>query len=81
MKPPQNNTSQVTANKNNTRACFNCCETRHFIASCPYAKKPTASTFSNSVNGLRPVVSRANRVPVRSNNNLINNNNQQMKQP
>jgi hypothetical protein len=28
------------------------------------------------VNGLRPVVSRANRVPVRSNNNLINNNNQ-----
>jgi hypothetical protein len=61
--------------------CFNCHETRHFIDNCPYAKKPTASAFSNSVNGPRPVVSGANRVPVRSNNNFGNNNNQQMRQP
>jgi hypothetical protein len=60
---------------------FNCRETGHFIANYPYAKKPTASAFSNSVNGPRPVVSRANRVPVRSNNNFGNNNNQQMRQP
>jgi hypothetical protein len=76
MKPPQSNTSQVTANNNNSRVCFNCRETGHFIANCPYAKKPTASAFSNSVNGPRPLVSRANRVPVRSNNK-----NQQMRQP
>jgi hypothetical protein len=31
--------------------CFNCRETGHFIANCPYAKKPTASSYSNSVNG------------------------------
>jgi hypothetical protein len=80
MKPPQSNTSQVTANNNNSRVCFNCRETGHFIANCPYAKKPIASAFSNSVNGPRPVVSRANRVPVR-NNNFGNNNNQQMSQP
>jgi hypothetical protein len=53
MKPPQSNTSQVIAN--NFRVCFNCRETGHFIANCPYAKKPTASAFSNSVNGPRPV--------------------------
>jgi hypothetical protein len=37
MKPPQSNTSQVTANNNNnnSRVCFNCRETRHFIANCP----------------------------------------------
>jgi hypothetical protein len=74
MKPPQSNTSQVTANNNNSRVCFNCREAGHFIANCPYAKKPTASAFSNSVNGPRPLVSRANRVPVRSNNK-----NQQMR--
>jgi hypothetical protein len=33
------------------------------------------------VNGPRPVVSRANRLPVRSNNNFGNNDNQQMRQP
>jgi hypothetical protein len=76
MKPPQSNASQVTTNNNNTRACFNCCETRHFFANCPYANKPATSAFSNSVNGQRPVVSGANRVPVRSNNNFGNNNKQ-----
>jgi hypothetical protein len=83
MKPPKSNTSQVTANNNNnnSRVCFNCRETGHFIANYPYAKKPTASAFSNSVNGPRPLVSGANRVPVRSNNNFGNNNNQQMRQP
>jgi hypothetical protein len=82
MKPPQSNTSQVTANNNNnSRVCFNCRETGHFIANCPYAKKPTASAFSNSVNGPRPLASGANRVPVHSNNNFGNSNNQQMRQP
>jgi hypothetical protein len=74
MKPPQRNTSQVIANNNNnSRVCFNYRETGH-IANCPYAKKPTASAFSNSVNGPRPLVSGANRVPVRSSNNFGNNN-------
>jgi hypothetical protein len=84
MKPPQSNTSQVIANNNNnnSRVCFTCRETGHFIANCPYAKKPTASAFSNTVNGPRPLVSGANRMPVRSNNNFgNNNNNQQMRQP
>jgi hypothetical protein len=84
MKPPQSSTSQVTANNNNnSRVCFNCRETGHFIANCPYAKKPTASTYSNSVNGPRPLESGANLMPVRSNNNFGNNNNnhQQMRQP
>jgi hypothetical protein len=63
--------------------CFNCRETGHFITNCPYAKKPTATTYSNSVNGPRQLVSGANRMPVRSNNNFSsnNNNNQQMRQP
>jgi hypothetical protein len=78
MKPPQSNTSQVTANNNNhSRVCFNCRETGHFIANCPYAKKPTTLAFSNSVNRPRPVVSGANRVSVHSNNNFGNNNNNQ----
>jgi hypothetical protein len=82
MKAPQSNTSQVTANNNNnSKVCFNCRETGHFIANCPYAKKPTASAYSNSVNGLRPLVSGANCMPVRTNNNFCNNNNQQMRQP
>jgi hypothetical protein len=83
MKPPQNNTSQVNANNNNSsRVCFNCRETGHFITNCPYAKKPTATTYSNSVNGPRPLMSGANRMLVRSNNNFGNNNsNQQMRQP
>ena len=59
------NARQVTTNNSNARACFNCRETRHYIANCPYAKKkPAASVFSNSVNGPRPPVSGANRVPV-----------------
>jgi hypothetical protein len=83
MKPPQSNTSQVTTNNNNnSRVCFNCRETGHFIDNCPYAKMPTASTYSNSVNGPRPLVSGANRMSVRSNNNFSNNNsNQQTRQP
>ena len=79
MKAPQNNAGRV--NNNNSRACFNCHETGHFIANCPYANnKPAASAFSNSVNGPRPVLSGANRVPIRNNNNT-NNNSQQMRQP
>jgi hypothetical protein len=83
MKPPQNNTSQITSNNNNSsRVCFNCRETGHFIAHCPYAKKPTTTTYSNSVNGPRTLVSGANRMSVCSNNNFGNNNsNQQMRQP
>jgi hypothetical protein len=62
--------------------CFNYRKTRNFIANCPYAKKPTASTYSNSVNGRRPLMSGANRMPVRNNNNFGNNNsNQQVRQP
>jgi len=80
MKAPQSNASQVT-NNSNVKACFNCREIGHFIANCPYANnKPAASTFSNSVNGPRPVLSGANRVPVR-NNNTTSNNSQQMRQP
>jgi hypothetical protein len=79
MKAPQSNASQVTAS-NNARACFNCRETGHFIANCPYANnKPAASAFSNSVNGPRPALSGVNRVPIRSNN--TGNNNQQMEPP
>jgi hypothetical protein len=83
MKPPQSNTIQVTTTTtNNSRVCFNCRETGPFITNCPYAKKPTASTYSNSVNGPRPLMSGANHMPVRSNNNFGNNNsNQQMRQP
>ena len=81
MKAPQSNVSQVTTNNSNARACFNCRETGHFIASCPYAKnKPATSAFSNTVNGPRPVLSGAYRVPIRNNNNT-NNNSQQMRQP
>src|SRR6185312_17133459 len=44
MKAPQSNASQVTTNNNNDRACFNCQETGHYIANCPYTKnKPAAS--------------------------------------
>ena len=75
MKAQQSNASQVTTNNNNARACFNCCETEHYIANCPYAKnKPAASAFSNSVNGPRPSVFGANRVPVGSNNKGNSNN-------
>jgi hypothetical protein len=79
MKAPQSNATQVTTS-NNAKACFNCRETGHFIANCPYANnKPAASAFANSVNGPRPALSGANRVPIRSNN--IGNNNQQMRPP
>ena len=54
MKASQNNASQVITKSNNARACFNCSETGHYIANCPYAKnRPAASAFSNSVNGPR----------------------------
>ena len=82
MKAPQSNASQVTTTNNNARACFNYRETGHYIANCLYAKnKPVTSTFSNSVNGPMPVLSSANRVPIRNNNNNTNNNSQQMRQP
>jgi hypothetical protein len=62
--------------------CFNYRETGHFIANCPYAKKPTTTTYSNSVNEPRSLVSGANCMRVRSNNNFgSNNSNQQMRQP
>ena len=81
MRAPQSNASQVTTNNSNARVCFNCRETGHFIANCPYAKnKPATSAFSNTVNGPRPVLTSTNRVPIRSNNNA-NNNSQQMRQP
>ena len=81
MRAPQSDASQVTANNSNVRACFNCRETGHFIADCPYAKnKPATSAFSNMVNGPKLVLTGANRVPIRNNNNN-NNNSQQMRQP
>ena len=77
-KAPQSNASQVANNNSNVRACFNCRETVHFIANCPYAKnKPATSAFSNTVNGPRSVLPGANRVLIRNNNN----NSQQMRQP
>ena len=80
MKAPQSNASQVTTNNSNAKARFNCRETGYFIANCPYAKnRPATSAFSNTVNGPRPVLSGANRVPIRNNN--TNNNIQQMRQP
>jgi len=81
MRFPQSNASQVTTNNSNMRACFNCRETGHFIADCPYAKnKPAMSAFSNTVNGPKPVLIGANRVPIRNNSNA-NNNSKQMRQP
>ena len=51
-KTPQNSTSQVTNNNSNARACFNCRETRHYIANCPYASnKPVAPVRTRSVRG------------------------------
>jgi hypothetical protein len=77
MRAPQSNTSLVASDNNNVRACFNCRETGHFIANCPYAKnRPATSAFSNTVNGPRPTLTGANRVPIRNNDNS-----QQMKQP
>jgi hypothetical protein len=77
MRAPQSNASLVASDNSNVRACFNCRETGHFIANCPYAKnKPATSAFSNTVNGPRPALTGANRVPIRNNDNS-----QQMKQP
>jgi hypothetical protein len=77
MRAPQNTTSLVATDNNNVKACFNCRETGHFIANCPYAKnKPATSAFSNTVNGPRPALTGANRVPIRNNDNS-----QQVKQP
>ena len=81
MRAPQSNASHVSTNNSNARACFNCREMGHFIADCPYAKnKPATSAFSNTVNRPKPVLTGANRVPIRGNNNT-NNNSQQMRQP
>lgn len=77
-KTQQNSTGQVT---NNSRACFNCHETRHYIANCPYKINPAVSTQSNTVNGPRPAVSGVNRGFPRNNNNTNSNNNQMMRQP
>jgi hypothetical protein len=75
MRAPQNNASLAASDNNNVRACFNCRETGHFIANCPYAKNKLAtSAFSNTVNGPRPALTGANRVPLRDNS-------EQMKQP
>ena len=76
-KAPMSSNNQATSNN---RACFNCRETGHFIANCPYGNnRPAASAFSNSVQGPRPALSGANRVPVRSHPN--SNNTQQVRQP
>ena len=79
MRAPQSNASQVTTNNSNVRAYFNCRETGHFIADCPYAKsKPATSAFSNTVNGPKPALTGANRVSLRGNSS---NNNNQQRQP
>jgi hypothetical protein len=53
--------SQVT----NPKACFNCRETGHFIANCPY-KKATLSVFSNSVNGLKQMTGITHEAPAKT---------------
>jgi hypothetical protein len=79
VKALQSSAGQVTTTN---RACFNCHETGHFIANCPYNKdKLAASAYSNSVNGPRPALSGTNRVPLRTNNHTGNPNSQQMRQP
>jgi hypothetical protein len=49
----------------NPKACFNCRETRHFIANCPY-KKSTPSVFSNSVNGSKQMIEITRRAPAKT---------------
>jgi hypothetical protein len=76
-KTQPNNTGQVT---NNSKACFHCHETRHYVAICLYKNNPTVSTQSHTVNGLRPVVSGANWGFPRNNTNTTNNS-QMVKKP
>jgi hypothetical protein len=49
----------------NPKACFNCRETRHFIANYPY-KKATPSVFSNSINGLKQMTEITREAPVKT---------------
>jgi hypothetical protein len=42
----------------NSKACFKCRETGHFITNCPY-QKVTPSVFFNSVNGSKPSFGKA----------------------
>jgi hypothetical protein len=53
--------SQVT----NPKSCFNCRETGHFIANCPY-KKPTPSVFSNSINGPKQMMGITHGAPTKT---------------
>jgi hypothetical protein len=49
----------------NPKACFNCRETGHFIAKCPY-QKVTPSVFSNSVNGPKQMTELVRSVPAKT---------------
>ena len=77
-KTQHNNIGQVT---NNVRTCFNCHETGHYIANCPYKNNtPAVSTQSHTVNGPGPTVSEVN-CGFPHNNSNANNNSQMLKQP
>ncbi|WVZ95868.1 hypothetical protein U9M48_041577 [Paspalum notatum var. saurae] len=64
--PAQSNaqTQQTTA-RDNGRACYTCGDPSHFMNSCPLRGKPTASTFSNPVDGPKQPTTTRNR-PVAS---------------
>jgi hypothetical protein len=49
----------------NPKACFNCRETEHFIANCPY-KNVTPSVFSNSVNGSKQMTGITRGAPAKT---------------
>jgi hypothetical protein len=49
----------------NPKACFNCRETGHFTANCPY-QKATPSVFSNSVNGPKQMTGPVRSVPAKT---------------
>jgi hypothetical protein len=49
----------------NSKACFNCKESDHFIANCPY-QKATLSVFSNSVNGPKQMAGPIRSVPAKT---------------
>jgi hypothetical protein len=49
----------------NPKTCFNCRETGHFIAYCPYPKIDP-STFSKSINGPKPVTGPAHAAPAKT---------------